>query len=132
MATFMYLLTALWRGSVNFWRRLRRRRIDWVRMEMSGALPELAEPLVWWPSRFGGVATPVSLQILRRRFERLADDPHIRGVVLVIRDLGAGWAGIQGLHEILRLYRDAGKRVVAYLPLPIRAPTSPPVAPTGW
>ncbi len=116
MATLMYLLTALWRGSVNFWRRLRRRRIDWVRMEVSGALPELAEPLVWWQSRFGGVATPVSLQILRRRFERLADDPHIRGVVLVIRDLAAGWAGIQGLHEILHIYRDAGKRVVAYLP----------------
>lgn len=112
----MYLLTALWRESVNLWRRLRRRRIDWVRMEVSGALPELTEPLVWWQGRFGGGASPLSLQILRRRFERLADDPHIRGVVLVIRDLAAGWAAIQGLHEILRLYRDAGRRVVAYLP----------------
>jgi len=116
MATLMYLLTALWRGCVKLWRRLRRRRIDWVRMEVSGALPELAEPLLWWQSRFGGVTTPVSLQSLRRRFERLADDPHIRGVVLVMRDLGAGWAAMQGLHEILRGYRDTGRRVVAYLP----------------
>ncbi|MFQ3661748.1 MAG: S49 family peptidase [Chloroflexaceae bacterium] len=116
MTTIAFLVTALWRGSVNLWRRLRRRRIDWVRMELSGALPELTEPLVWWQRGFGGVATPVSLQLLRRRFERLADDPHIRGVVLIIRDLSAGWASIQSLHEILRLYRDAGKRVVAYLP----------------
>jgi protease-4 len=37
-------------------------------------------------------------------------------VLLTIKDLSAGWAAIEGLHEALRTFRAAGKTVVAYLP----------------
>lgn len=116
MPSLAFLIAALWRSGVNLWRRLRRRRIDWVRMELSGSLPELAEQPTWWQRRFASATTPLSLLALRRRLERLTDDGQIRGLILVIRDLSAGWAAIQGLHDALRSYREAGKRVVAYLP----------------
>lgn len=116
MTTLAFIITSLWRIWINGWRRLFRRRIDWVRMELSGALPELSEPLPWWRQRFGGALAPLSLVQLRRRLERLADDGRICGVVLVLRDLTAGWAAIQSLHEALHTFRASGKRVVAYLP----------------
>ncbi|NTU86040.1 MAG: signal peptide peptidase SppA [Chloroflexales bacterium] len=116
MATIMLFLTNLVLGMRNLGRRLRRRRIDWVRMDLAGALPELADEPPWWQRRIAGAAAPLSLQALRRRLERLADDGQIRGVLLVVRDLSAGWAAIEGLHEALRTFRDTGKRVVAYLP----------------
>jgi protease-4 len=112
----LLFLTNLIRRLRNGWRRLRRRRIDWVRLELSGALPELADEPSWWQRRFIGVAVPLSLQSLRRRLERLGDDEQIRGVLLVVRDLSAGYAAIEGLHEALGRYRAAGKCVVAYLP----------------
>lgn len=112
----MLFLTNLWRRLRNLGRRLRRRRIDWVRMDLTGALPELADEPPWWQRRFARSAAPLSLQALRRRLERLADDGQIRGLLLVVHDLSAGWAAIESLHEALRIYHNAGKRVVAYLP----------------
>lgn len=112
----MIFLTNLLRRLRNGWRRLRRRRIDWVRLELAGALPELADAPPWWRRRFAGATAPLSLLALRRRLERLADDAQIRGVLLVVDNLGASWAAIEGLHEALRAYRAAGKQVVAYLP----------------
>jgi protease-4 len=116
MSYLAFLLTSFARAVRNLWRRLRRRRIDWVRLTISGPLPELADAPSWWQRRFQGAVPPLSLLGLRRRLERLADDPQVRGVLIVVKDLSAGWAAIEGLHEALRTYRDAGKRVVAYLP----------------
>lgn len=116
MATIIVFLTNLVRRLRNAWRRLRRRPIDWVRLELSGSLPELADQPPWWQRRFAGAVAPISLQSLRRTLERLADAGQVRGVLLVVRDLSAGWASIEGLHEALQTYRAAGKHVVAYLP----------------
>lgn len=116
MTTMLLFLTNLSRRLRNGWRRLRRPPIDWVRLELSGALPELADEPPWWQRRLAGAVAPLSLQALRRRLERLADDAQVRGVLLVVRDLSPGWAAIEGLHEALRAYKAAGKRVVAYLP----------------
>lgn len=116
MQMIMSFFAGIVRAIRNLWRRLRRRRIDWVRMTISGALPELADNPPWWQRRFMGAAAPLSLLALRRRLERLVDDAQIRGVLLTFEDLSAGWAAIEGLHEVLRTYREAGKRVVAYLP----------------
>lgn len=116
MQMIMSFFAGLARALRNLWRRARRRRIDWVRLSIRGPLPELADAPTWWQRRFMGASAPLSLLALRRRLERLADDPQIRGVLLTVEDLSAGWAAIEGLHAALRAYRDAGKLVVAYLP----------------
>lgn len=116
MATFVLFLSNLVLRLRNAWRGLRRRPIAWVRIELTGALPELADEPPWWQRRFAGATAPLSLQALRRRLERLADHAELRGVVLVVRDLSAGWAAIEGLAEALGGFKAAGKRVVAYLP----------------
>lgn len=115
MDIILLALTNLVRRVRNAWRRLRRRRIDWVRLELSGALPELSDEPPWW-RRLVGAAAPLSLHALRRRLERLADDERVRGALLVVDGLDASWAAIEGLHEALRAFRAAGKQAVAYLP----------------
>lgn len=107
-------LRNLWRRLINLGRRAFARPVGWVRIELSGPLPELADEPSWWQRRLAGATVPLSLQALRRRFERL-EAGGARGVLLVVRDLSAGWASIEGLHELLRAYRASGGRVVAYL-----------------
>jgi protease IV len=107
-------LRNFWRRLINLGRRAFARPVSWVRIEVSGSLPELADEPSWWQQRLMGVEAPLSLQALRRRFERL-EAGGARGVLLVVRDLSAGWAAIEGLHELLRTYRAGGGRVVAYL-----------------
>jgi protease-4 len=114
LATLLTWLINLWRGARNAWRRLLHRRPYWVRLEISGALPEFAEPIGRW-RRLLGAQEPLSLQSLRRRLERLADDPHARGALLIIGDLGAGWATTQSFQEILKNLHASGKGVVAQL-----------------
>jgi protease-4 len=102
----------------NGWRQLLRRRVDYVRIEIGGALPEFAPAPPWWQRRFLGARAPASLQALRRAFQRIAADPQTTGVVLKIDDLEAGWATLQSLRDEIGWLRAQGKRVVAYLMRP--------------
>jgi protease-4 len=47
--------------------------------------------------------------------QRIAADPNTRGVLLEINGLAAGVATLQSLRDELALFRQSGKRVVAYL-----------------
>jgi protease-4 len=102
----------------NAWRRLLRRRVDYVRLDIGGALPEFASPVRWWQRRFLGARAPASLQGLRRAFQRIAADPQAAGVLLKIDELTAGWATLQSLRDEIALLRASGKRAVAYLVTP--------------
>ncbi|HJZ50383.1 MAG TPA: S49 family peptidase [Roseiflexaceae bacterium] len=102
----------------NGWRRLLRRRVDYVRIELSGVLPEFAVGLRWWQRRFLGAQEPASLHKLRRMLQRIAADPQASGVLLKIDGLAAGWATLQSLRSELAHFRASGKRVVAYLLTP--------------
>src|SRR5262245_5612141 len=102
----------------NGWRRLLRRRVDYVRIELSGVLPEFAVGLRWWQRRFLGAHEPASLHKLRRMLQRIAADPQASGVLLKIDGLAAGWATLQSLRSELAHFRASGKRVVAYLLTP--------------
>lgn len=105
----------LLRGLGNLWRRLWRRRVDYVRVILSGPLPEFADPPRWVQRRFLGARTPLSILALRRMLERIAADPQAQGILLKIDGPVAGWATLQSLRDELSHFRASGKRVVVYL-----------------
>jgi protease-4 len=108
----------LFRALGNLWRRILRRRVDYVRLEVGGGLPEFAAPPRWWQRRFLGVSPALSLYGLRRQLARIAADPQAAGVLLRINGLAAGWATLQSLRDEIAHVREGGKRVVAYLLTP--------------
>src|SRR5262245_36659849 len=108
----------LFRGLRNLWRRILRRRVDYVRIEIAGALPEFAPAAPWWQRRFLQRSAPPNLQGLRRQFQRIAADPQVRGTILRINGLAAGWATLQSLRDEITQLRAVDKRVVAYLLTP--------------
>jgi protease-4 len=105
----------LWLFVLNSWRRLLRRHVDYVYLSLSGELPEFT-PRPPLAQRLLGTRLPLSMEQLRARLQRIAADPRVRGVVLVLRDIGAGWATLQSLRDEMARLRAAGKRVVVYLP----------------
>ncbi len=102
----------------NGWRWLLRRRVDYVWIELSGALPEFAAAPPWWQRRFLGAREPASMHGLRRKLQRIAADPQAAGVLLKIDGLAAGWATLQSLRDELAHFRTSGKRTIAYLLTP--------------
>lgn len=104
-----------WYAIQNGWRRLWRRRVDYIRLELSGTLPEFSADPPWWQRRFLGASAAPSLMGLRRQLQRIAADPQVKGVLLVINDLTCGWASIQSLRHELHSFRLSGKRIVAFL-----------------
>jgi protease IV len=107
-------ITNAWRYLANQWRRLWRRRVDWVRLELSGALPETTARRSWLQRRFTPAPEGASLQRLRDQFRRVAHDPQCQGV-LVVRGLTAGWARLESLRDEIAALRATGKRVAVYL-----------------
>ncbi len=86
----------------------------YVLLEVTGPLPERRPPLgplVRWLRR-----PPPSLEELRDQLDRIASHSRIRGVVLKLRDLEAGWASLEALRRMVVRFRRRGKRVCAYLP----------------
>ncbi|MBC8077262.1 MAG: signal peptide peptidase SppA [Chloroflexales bacterium] len=107
-----------WRWLRNSWRRLLRRRVDYVRLDLTGALPEFAPEPAWWQRRFLGARSTPSLMRLRRQLEHIAIDPHAQGVLLTANAFAPGWATAQSLRDALQIFRSSGKQVVAYLITP--------------
>src|SRR3954469_7455071 len=101
----------IFRAIGNLWRRLLRRRVDYVRIEIGGALPAVAAPPALWQRRFLRASAAASLQGLRRQMERIAADPHAAGILLRIKGLAAGWATLQSLRDEIERFRAGGKRV---------------------
>jgi protease-4 len=76
------------------------------------ALPDPPRPL--W-QRF--TSRPrLSLSELGERFDAIARDPRIKGVVLHLRPVGMPMATLQDLRELVHKLRKSGKRVVAWAP----------------
>ncbi len=105
----------LWCFWQNSWRSLRGRRVDYVYLELQGTLPEFADEPPWWQRWLVGARQPASLTGLRRQFQRIVDDPHVQGVLLVMRDFTPGWATIESLRDELHALRMRDRRVVVYL-----------------
>lgn len=101
----------------NRWRLRRRHGMDYVLLRLSGSLVDLRPvpprrrfplSLLPWPP------PPPSVQALDEMLERVAADPRVKGVVLVIAGLSAGPATLSSVRAALARFRQTGKRVVAY------------------
>ncbi len=79
--------------------------------EFSSALPSLARFVPELAQR-----QPTPLAALRRLAIAAAKDPHVRGVLVELPPLQAGWSRARGLRDVFRTLRDGGKQVVVYLP----------------
>jgi protease-4 len=99
----------------NGLRRLLRRRVDYVYIEISGELPEFTNE-VSLVQRLLGISRLRSMAELRHRFRRIANDPQAHGVILVLRNFAPGWSTAESLRDELHALRAGGKRAVVYLP----------------
>ncbi len=119
MAALSTLLVNLWRLIANARSRLFARPPDLVWVEISGALPEFETPVGFLRRRIDRGPTPLALQALRERLDRISYDGRVRGVALRIKDIEAGWAALEEARRELLSFREGGGRVVAYLQDPV-------------
>jgi protease-4 len=100
----------------NAYARAFRRPADFVWIPITGSLPEFGpreKDLL--RRRFDPRPTPPNLESIRARLDRVLADGRVGGVVLHIENLNAGWAALEELRTELHRFREAEKKVAAYL-----------------
>jgi protease-4 len=100
-------------------RRLSRPRADWVHVRLHPRLVELTRPLPWLVARFFpflAQGRPTPLEHLRRLADHAARDARIRGVLIEMPRLAAGWASASAVRAVLLTLRERGKATAVYLP----------------
>ena len=115
MSLVIDALVNLWHLLRNAWVRFLRRPPDYVWIEISGSLPEFESRAGFLQRRLRPGPTGASLEKVREQLGRISADGRPRGVVLRVRNLGAGWAALEELRRELERFREGGGRVVAYL-----------------
>jgi protease IV len=85
--------------------------VMFVLEESPPALPDPPRPL--W-QRLAGARSRLSVRELGERFDAIARDSRIKGVVLHLRPAGMPMATLQDLRELVAKLRKSGKRVVAW------------------
>jgi len=88
-------------------------KFDYVLFLLEGTYPSLPLRRSWLQRRLFG-APPVSLWDLDRTFQRIADDPRPKGIILHVRTLQMPLADLQTLRGMLLRIRDRGKRVICF------------------
>jgi protease IV len=90
---------------------------DFVVIEIAGRLPELhVRPPGWrgWLQR--RLRQPQeSLEVWRERLKLLANEPRVKGVIIMIGDLQAELPALESLRRSLLAFRNSGKRLIAFL-----------------
>jgi len=119
VAALSTLLVNLWRLIGNARSRLFGRVPDFVWIEISGSLPEFETPVGFLRRRINRGPAPLTLQTLREGLDRISSDGRVRGVLLRIKDVEAGWAALEEARAELLAFREGGGRVVAFLQDPV-------------
>jgi protease IV len=86
---------------------------DYILMTLPSRLAPLPEPRGLIRRRLFG-DPPLSLWELDRRFERIADDSRIKGVVLYLRGFTMPLADLQTLRDTIKRLRERGKLVYCF------------------
>ncbi len=108
----LFLFLNLLLAPRNLLRRLRRSP-EWVTLRLDGAVAERTPP-----RRFLRRSKVASVAGFAALVDALAADRRVRGLVLEIDALDAGWARLSSLRAQIARLRAAGKRVVAHLSSP--------------
>ena len=88
---------------------------DYVVFVLEHDLPALPDPPRPLWQRF--TSRPrLSVKELGERFDLIANDPRIKGVILHLRPVGMPMATLQDLRELVGKLRQSGRRVVAWAP----------------
>jgi protease IV len=111
------LVRNVWLALANRLRLLHRRGMDYIVLRISGSYPERTlQPrrpfplsLLPWPP------SPPSVEAFNRVLDRVAIDPRVKGIVLLISGLSAEPATLGSLRQAVGRFRRSGKQTVAYL-----------------
>ena len=106
-----------WLALTNRLRLLRRRKLGYIVLRLSGSYPERSvQPrrpfplsLLPWPP------PPPSVESFANTLDRLAADPRVNGVVLLTSGLAAGPATLSSLRQVIGRFRESGKQAIAYV-----------------
>lgn len=85
---------------------------DYLCINLSGAYPDLAPERSFLQQQFLPPVT--SIAELEQRFQRIAADPRIRGIVLKLSPLALSMAQLESLRQAIESLRSTGKRVFAW------------------
>ena len=96
-------------------RRARGRPPEYVMLVLESDLPALPDPPRPFWQRFAS-RPRLSVRELGERFDAIANDPRIKGVILHLRPVGMPMATLQDLRELVAKLRQSGRRVVAWAP----------------
>lgn len=102
------------------WLWMRRRlppRNAWLQVDIEGSVTEFsprrsALPFLAMLQSQRGIA----LSAFHELVDRVAKEPKVKGVVIVVRSLGAGMATATSLRKAIQRLRETGREVVVYLP----------------
>lgn len=103
---------------------LKRRLPDYVVVTLGGELLERDPETPWYYDFMPGYRRPQSVEGLRRVFDRVADDPDVRGVLLLFKGATLSLAQAQSLTALFdrfrqwslaRNHRERAQRIVVYV-----------------
>lgn len=88
---------------------------EYVVLDVTGEFIERDE-LLPLPLRLLPQTRRPSIESFRHALDQISQDPAVKGVVLRIHNLQSGLATVQSLRDIIRTFRQSGKRLLAYTP----------------
>jgi protease-4 len=99
-------------------RALRTRRVlragSYIALVIDGQVVSISDPVPWWRRR---ALRATSLETVGEIVSLVARDPKVAGMLVEIRSLRAGAATATSLRAVLTRLAEAGKPLVAYLPM---------------
>lgn len=101
------------------WALLRRVRRGprWVELPLHGAVEELRPARAGLRNLLSRLRPEApSVHDVRALVDRISGDPHVDGLLVPLHDLRAGFATLEELRATLARLREAGKRLVFFLP----------------
>ena len=128
LVKFIRKLRGIWRTLRYGWshtrvafrnrlRILRRLKLDYVVIPVSGSLPERDRPPRSFIQRqLPFPPDPLSMEALNHRLRCIADASNVKGVILVFQGLSAGTATLQNLRQSIERLQSAGKECVVFTP----------------
>src|SRR5690606_9180832 len=86
-------------------RLLRGRWADYAVIALDHDIAERAADVPWWYAYIPGLRLPLSLDYLHDALRRMADDPDLKGVVLLMKGAGLSLSQAQSLASLLARFR---------------------------